>query len=1012
MRTPVVWTALAAAGPSILLIMSVHAQTAAPRAAADTTQPSVAETQLSEVTVTGSRIITNGNDAPTPVTVVVPEQLTATKPTTVFENLAILPMFSGSGGAGNAPDNIPNSNGAVSALNLRNLGALRSLTLLDGHRVPPTTADGLVDINMIPQMLLQRVDVVTGGASAVYGSDAVTGVINFIPDRKFNGVKVDLHGGISTFHDDESYRIGLAAGTNLFDNRAHIEASYERYDSQGIPFRSARSWTNGPWSLQGDGSAGDPWHLQDNVRIGNVTFGGVIVCAPNNPNTIVPGQSKPFLCPGEPLVGNTFNTNGILTPMNHGSSTGVSYPFLQVGGDGAYHSGVSLQSAARQDQMFGRFDYQLTDDLHAFIMGSGAADRTIGYAGSLRSFPPGWYMGSCNAFLAAQYQQALGCTSQSDPNQPTFMLSRMYNPPDSYGLAQQNEIWVHNYFAMTGLEGKFAQDYHWDATYTHSQSTTNVRGNENQSLSHLYAALDAVTDPSTGKTVCNVTLTNPGLYPGCVPINPFGPTAPSQQALAYVFGRIETLSKNSLDDISADISGAPFHDWAGPVKIALSGEVRRASFEMSSTSLPDQFVDCAPLRFGNCQPDATTYFINTNAPRSPVHQTVSEGAIEFDVPLLTDAPFARDVRFNSAARYAHYDNSSGGDPSLPSTSFNAATWKAGITWTATDWVTFRWARSHDFRAPNLYDLYNPIQLIPNNQVSDYLVLDPSSGQPSNVNPVQQFGGNPRLKPEQAYTTTLGVVFHPNSQFSMALDAYDIRIRDALVVIDGSTQFIQQACIASGGTSPLCALQVRPFGCCSNTTVANTITRYVVEPFNIASQKTWGVDVETNYNTHFNSYGFAVRGLVTWQPHLDYQEPGIAFNDQAGAAYNETFLLQPAPVWKASLFLHFDVPQGIALDLAERYRSGLRWSADPTQYSIGGVPSVEYTDATLSYTLTHPVMQRDAEFSVYFNVQNLFNKQPPVVPNPQNAIFPGIIPLNAVGDDVAGRYYTLGVRARF
>jgi iron complex outermembrane receptor protein len=995
MRSTVSRAVLAAVGAWSL---AAHAQTVSPADAGSSAQPASSRADLSEIVITGSRIITNGNDAPTPVTVISPQELLTTKPTTVFENLASLPMFSGYLGGSNAPDNAPNGNTAVSALNLRNLGPLRALVLFDGHRVPPTTADGLVDINSLPQMLLQRVDVVTGGASAVYGSDAVTGVINFIPDRKFQGVKVDLQGGISTDHDDGTYRIGLAGGTNLFDGRGHIEASFERYNDKGILWREQRSWTNSLPTMQGVGTADDPFHIQDNVHIANVTFGGIIVCPF--------GPSVPALCPGLPLVGQTFDTNGVLTPLQRGSHSGVSYGFLQVGGGGAYHIGVSLKSATRQDQLYTRFDYDLADNLHAFVTASAAADNTLGYAGSLRSFPPGWNVGSCNAFLAQQYQQALGCTSQNDPNQPTFTFSRMYNPDLEGRLAQQNEIWVHSYFVMSGLAGNFGSDYHWDTTYTHSQSRTNTRGNRNQALGNLYASLDAVTDPATGKVVCNVTLTNPSLYPGCVPINVFGPTAPSQQALNYVFGRIETLTTNTLDDLSGSVSGALFNDWAGPVDMALSAEVRRQTFEMTSNSLPDNFVDCTPLRFGNCTPGGTTYFINTNAPRSAVHQTVEEGAVEFTLPLLKDQPFVKDVSFNSAARFTHYNNDSGGDPNLASTSFNAVTWKAGITWAMTDWLSLRWARSKDIRAPNLYDLYNPLQLIPNQQVSDYLVLD-ANGQPSNVNPAQRFSGNPHLKPEVAHTTTLGLIFRPTSNFSIALDGYDIRIRDALAFIDGSSQSVQQACIASGGTSPLCALQVRPFGCCSNTTLANSLVAYGVEPYNIAAQRTWGADFETNYSTRVFGHGVSLRTLATFQPHLIYQQ-GSLVNDQAGASYNPTFTLQPSSIWRASMFVHYDISQRFGVDLQERYRSRLRLTADPTQYSAGGVGSVAYTNVTLMYTIPHA----EEAFSLYLNVQNVFNKQPPPAPSPTNTIFPGIAPLYAAGDDVVGRYYTLGVRARF
>jgi outer membrane receptor protein involved in Fe transport len=960
--------------------------------------PKPATVELSEVTVTGSRIITNGNEAPTPVTVVNPEQLQTTRPKTVFDNLASLPMFSGSLGSNSAVENTPNSNPGVSALNLRNLGPLRALVLFDGHRVPPTTADGLVDINSLPQMLLSRVDVVTGGASAVYGSDAVTGVINFVPDRKFQGFKVDLQRGESTYGDDPTYRIGLAAGTSLFDNRGHIEFSFERYDDSGIPWRTDRSATNALWSLQGDGSAADPWHLQYNTHVANLTFGGIIVCPF--------GASAPGACPGVPLVGQTFDTNGVLTPLQRGSNSGLSYPFLQDGGGGAYHN-ESLVNASRQDQFFGRFDYDLTDSLHAYLTGSGAAHHTQGTASSLRSFPPGWNIGSCNAFLATQYQGALGCTNSNDPNQPTFTYDRMYNPLQEGGLARHDEIWTHNYFAMGGLEGRFAGDYHWDLTYTHSRSTTNIRDDEDQNLSHLYAALDAVTDPGTGQIVCNVTLTNPGLYPGCVPFNPFGPTAPSAQALSYIFGRIETSTTNTLDDLSGSVSGAPFKDWAGPVKVALSAEARRTSFEMTSNSLPTSYVDCSVLRFGNCTQGVTQEFIDVAASRTPVHQQVEEGALEINVPLAEDLPFVKVLELNSAGRFTHYNNTSGGDPTMGDSSFNAVTWKVGAVWTVTDWLRFRWTRSKDIRAPNLYDLYNPVQLISSNIIPDYLILDPTTGQPTVANATQRLSGNPNLKPEVAHTTTLGFVLTPLSGLSISVDAYDITIRDALAVLDGSSQFVQQACITSGGTSPLCALQVRPLGCCS-TASNNTLAGYVVEPYNIAGQRTWGADFETDYSTRLFDRALSLRLLTTFQPHLLYQQPPIATNDQAGASYNSTFNLLPAPIWKASAFAHYDITHTVGIDLAERYRSRLRWSADPTQYSLGGVGSVAYTDATFTYTLMHG----SDEFSFFVNVQNAFNKQPPPAPTSANAIFPGILPLYAAGDDVVGRYWTVGVKARF
>jgi outer membrane receptor protein involved in Fe transport len=140
-----------------------------------------------DIVVTGSRVITNGNNSPTPITVITPETLQSTTPTNISDALRKLPVFAASGSVAAVTN--PGSNSVGNFLNLRALGANRTLILFNGHRVPPTNSDATVDTNVLPQLLLARVDVATGGSSAVYGSDAVTGVVNFIVDRKFQGVR-------------------------------------------------------------------------------------------------------------------------------------------------------------------------------------------------------------------------------------------------------------------------------------------------------------------------------------------------------------------------------------------------------------------------------------------------------------------------------------------------------------------------------------------------------------------------------------------------------------------------------------------------------------------------------------------------------------------------------------------------------------------------------------------------------------------------------------------------------
>jgi outer membrane cobalamin receptor len=252
-----------------LLIAGVSAATLASGAAAQTAPTVAKPDEIAEIVVTGSRVIANGDNSPSPVTVVSTQTVLAVQPGTLADALNIMPVFSGSRGSGSNPTSsgtTAGGNGAANQLNLRNLGANRNLVLLDGLRIPPTLNNGIVDVDLIPQMLVQRVDTVTGGVSAIYGSDAISGVVNYIIDKKFNGIKVDLNGGISRYHDAEKYDLGVAGGAKLFGGRGHIEGSVEYRDEHGVLRRSDRPWLN-QWGVAGSvagssspaGSAGNPY---------------------------------------------------------------------------------------------------------------------------------------------------------------------------------------------------------------------------------------------------------------------------------------------------------------------------------------------------------------------------------------------------------------------------------------------------------------------------------------------------------------------------------------------------------------------------------------------------------------------------------------------------------------------------------------------------------------------------------------------------------------------------------
>ena len=206
------------ASASLLALSATPAFAQSKPAAAEEEQTPAADdaTAPGDIVVTGSRTVRNGDDSPTPVTVVTTETLTNVRPTSLTESIQTMPVFSGSRGQTANPSATGatgGGNGSAAQLNLRNIGSQRNLVLMDGRRIPPTSFTGIVDADVIPQLLIKRVDVVTGGVSAVYGSDAVTGVINFVTDTSFTGFKVQAQIGISERNDDPTQEFGLAWGT-------------------------------------------------------------------------------------------------------------------------------------------------------------------------------------------------------------------------------------------------------------------------------------------------------------------------------------------------------------------------------------------------------------------------------------------------------------------------------------------------------------------------------------------------------------------------------------------------------------------------------------------------------------------------------------------------------------------------------------------------------------------------------------------------------------------------------
>lgn len=921
-----------------------------------------------DIVVTGTRITANGDNLPTPVTVAPTEALLKTSPSNIPDGLNKMPIFALSRGTANL--NNPSDNFTGNYLNLRGFGIQRNLVLLDGNRMAPTSYTGAVDTNIIPQMLIQRVEVVTGGASAVYGSDAVSGVINFILDKKFDGLKVEGQSGISSRGDASSWRAGAAFGTTFADGRGHFMVSAEHFQQNGLDDKESRENGRAIYAIAGSGSTADPFRLITNAR-----------------NSAIPFQGANL------FSGRVFVAPGVLGDPVRGISHGGS---LTSGGDGFYGKGSSATADLKTDQIFARADYDLTDTVSFYVQGNYAKAKTQNNFYPFLIFPT--IVGADNAFLtpAAQAELAGG------PFGPVFLYSRVFDDPaHMMGVRSESESWM----GSAGLTGKLG-DFNWNVHYQHSVSRTVNTQLNNALMGNLLASLDAVDQgafsggAANGNIVCRVTLTNPGVYPGCVPLNGFGASPQSQAAaLDYITGENYNIPKFTMDVISASFSGTAFDNWAGPVRFAVSGEYRKLKLDVTSNTPNDVFANCTGIRFA-CDQGVTPVYRDTLLEAVNVGENVKEAAIEIDMPLLRDSAVGT-VNVNAAARYTDY-----------STSGTVTTWKVGGDWQVMDGLRFRATRSRDIRAPSLWERHQP-QTGARSGYTDLLTVgDPdynNSANPSSTGLVATSqGGNLNLVPEKADTLTFGTVFRPSAVpgLSFAVDYYRIKINNAISLIDGRLPSIQTACNSSGGTNTFCDLYERPFPY-SNTTAANYPTLVRLTSLNASSIKTWGIDAEVNYVFDVGSEGkFSVRGLLGYQPQLTtILAPGLP--EQRGAGVAATQSTGGVPKLRLTGFIGYSNPD-FSIDIQERWRSSLKWDTSPTLvYDIPDVPSVAYTDVTFTF-----FPGKDKSKQIFLSVQNLFDKDPPPYLIAATSGTPAFSFPATSGDDIIGRYFTVGAKLKF
>lgn len=942
------------------------ANTSADAAAATKVDAAAAapDANTGEILVTGSRISQRGYTAPTPVTVVDAVTLAKSAPTNIPDALNKLPQLANSRSNNQSPVLVANQPQGGNYLNLRGIGINRVLVLLDGQRLAPTTFEGAVDTNILPQLLVKQVDIVTAGASASYGSDAVTGVVNFILDKKFTGLKAVANAGISGRGDDAFQRFSLAAGTSLLDDKLHLEGSVEYYRSAGIDAsgKLERGVDRAPMAVGtvglpgAAGSATNPYTTIFNARFAAQSFGSVI-------NT-------------GPLAGNQFLPGGALAPFNAGTKTGTSG--INVSGDGAYHDQMWLTPRVTNRQAFGRIGYDFSPSVSGYVQANYANSNfsQINPTQSVNAIT----IYSDNAFLqqsltAAQRAQ-LGAT-------PSFSIGRR--------LDEDGGLKVHgrttNFTTGAGLEGKFGGDWKWNVNYTHSYSRLTIQQDNQIQVPRFAAAVDAVRD-SAGNIVCRVTSTNPGLYPGCVPINLFGVGSPSAAALRYVLQPSSFTVKNTLDDVNGSIAGSPFSTWAGPVSVVVGGEYRKATLKQTSTADPALPVDFTGLR----SPIANRLFNSQQVGVGAGSNNVKEAFGEVAIPLLKNLPFAEKFDLNGAVRYTDYSTSGG-----------VTTWKGGFNYVPTKGIRFRGTISRDIRAPTLYELFAGTQIArqtftdrQTNSTNELIVIS---------------GGNSKLKPEIAKTKTVGIVLQPSflPGFSASVDAWEIKIKGGVGAVDATTVLNQ--CFANAA-SPFCSQIVRPISA-TDTSAANFPSQINAFNINLANELYRGIDVDVSQRLNIAAdTRLDLRLLASYVPKRDISTlPTVPTQHQAGGIS----VNGPYGYPKLSGTVQADLSHGpFNLFVAERLVGAMDRNWNPlqvfVQYHYG---PVYYTDLTVSVDLG-ALGGRDTDgksnATLFFNVNNLFNRKPPLVADTSS---PGLnFPSAMAAYDVVGRFMSAGVRLRF
>ncbi|WP_419807907.1 TonB-dependent receptor plug domain-containing protein [Sphingomonas sp.] len=908
-----------------------------------------------DVIVTGSRIARPDFEAPNPIVSFNATNIQQSGNTNLTDFLQRVPALTGSRdradtSGGNGTYGSFGQTG-LNELNLRNLGTNRTLVLVNGRRhVAGEANTAAVDINSIPTDLIERVDVLTGAVGAIYGADGVTGVVNFILKRDFEGLTGRAQIGVSDYGDAGNHFASLAAGKNFGGGRGNMTLTYE-YNSDDAVRNDDRpflTFAQRKYLIPNDGAG------PSNILVGQIRYGG----------------ESPL---GYVFVGG--NANQEFDGLGRPYDSGTPAAYYQVGGVGSevagfYQGDLFPKTERHAVNLLSHYDF--SDAFKLSVEAKYVQNRASSFGQITGSY--GIPISINNPYIPTSiYAAAIsgGTTVVGPDGVSTFTPASISVSRDNFDYGRPGEEDLRRtYRGVVDASGRISEHATWDAYYEYGRTTVRTTKIGDRLAKQYTDAIDAVRNPATGQIVCNPA-NNPTT--GCIPISLFGAGPATPEQLAYFRVSDVNLARIEQHVASASISGDFGQFFAlpgGPIKFAFGGEYRRESSRFD----PDP-------RFNALDPVTNTtgsLFFQYDEPAlvqpSRGHFDVKEAFGEIDLPLLRNVPFANVLSVGAAGRYSDY-----------STVGSTNTWQFNGTWAPIRDITFRGSYGRSVRAPNIGELFQPTSS------TSAFFTDPCT--PDQINngtrfraancaatlaavgavsrPGLQTGnfvngtstGNRNLDPEVAKTWTAGVLLRPSflPGFNAAIDWYDIKLTGAINTVDPNGLAVQ--CVDQPTVpNQFCNQFTRAQG-------TGIITGFTVGPLNVAQFRTAGLDVNINYV--FRVAGAGTFDLRFVGGYLDKLEqvgiPGAPATNNVDQAGSPQYTANFSPTWTLG---------GLAINY------NLRWNDKTLTYdrnTIAADPNV----VAAQYFRYSALWQHDAQvryqldngFAFYVGVNNFTNQKP-------------------------------------